>query len=315
MTQIPKHGLQGAALPSDFSGNYNQLLFTIRQVLSKVNVAALCKVIAVYGGGVGAPPTVDLQPLVDQVDGYGNSIPHGVLHNVPVYRMQSGANAIILDPVIGDIGVAVFCDRDISSVKSNKTRVLPGSRRRFNVSDGLYFGGFLNGPPTQYIQFLSDRINIVSPEIDLSSWAGIVVAWPTNAAIPAGWLQCPTAQMLVNISTYPRLIVLGTAWGGDGVNTVGLPFYAAGYVPVQLGTTGPNGSIVISVGTLMHGTVIDHTHNSDISTQAAGIPTGAGGNMPINPIGSTAITSTPNSPQGGADNLAAGRGSKFIVKF
>jgi len=313
----PVFGWQGKANSNDYFGEYNQLLFMIRQVLSKVNVAALCEVIAVHGGGLGPVGFVDLQPLVNQVDGYGNAIPQGVLHNIPYMRMQGGVNAIILDPQVGDIGVTVFADRDITAVKSTAKRANPNSNRRFDVADGLYLGGMLNGIPSQYIQFLSNKIQITSPteidlnaplvtvtapEIDLSSWAGITVAWPTNATIPAGWLQCPTAQTLVSISSYPRLIVLGTSWGGDGINTVGLPYFAAGYVPVQ--------GIVAA---LTHGVVIDHTHPIGISSISNGLLNGS----PITymqPAGST-NTASPNSPQGGPDNLAAGRGTRFIVKY
>lgn len=158
----PKHGLQGVATPSDFSGEYNSLLFVIRQVLSKVNVAALCKVLVVHGGGLGPVGFVDLQPLVNQVDGYGNAIPQGVLHNIPYMRMQGGVNAIILDPQVDDIGVAVFADRDISSVKATGAQASPGSRRRFDVADGMYFGGVLNGTPTQYINFTETGIEITT---------------------------------------------------------------------------------------------------------------------------------------------------------
>ena len=34
-----------------------------------------------------------------------------VIHNVPYMRIQGGANGIILDPAIGDIGIATVCDR------------------------------------------------------------------------------------------------------------------------------------------------------------------------------------------------------------
>lgn len=310
MASPPKYGLRGAARPSDFAGEYNQLLFMIRQVLSKVNVAALCEVVAVSGGGVGPVGYVDLQPLVNQVDGFGNAIPQGVLHNIPYMRIQGGANAIIIDPQIGDIGAAVFSDRDISSVKATGKQANPGSRRRFDVADGLYFGGMLNGTPTQYIEFLNNQINILSPnlvtitapEIDLTSWAGIVVTWPTNAAIPAGWLQCPATQTLVNLSSYPRLIVLGTAWGGDGVNTVGLPYLAAGYTFIQG-----------AIAALLHGVVIDHIH-SMTGSSATNNTYGTGSATAYDGSGIT-NTQNPVAPQGGPDNLAAGMGVKFIVKY
>ena len=317
----PKYGLQGKAIPTDFSGEYNAQLFVIRQVLSKVNVAAIVKILAVYGGAVGPVGYVDVQPLVNQTDGYGNAIPMGIIRHLPYMRAQGGTNAIIIDPQVGDVGICIFADKDSSSVVATGKQANPGSRRRFTVTDGIYLGGMLNGTPVQYIQFLANAISIVSPNtinlnapqlninastqveitspwIDLSSWAGIQVAWPTSAAIPAGWLKCPTAQTLVSLTTYPRLIVLGTAWGGDGTTTVGLPYYAAGYVPIQ-GTP----------GVLSHGVTINHIHPQTGETLS-----GAGGFL-TSGSSSFATYNTGNPTTGGPDNLAAGMGSQFIIKY
>jgi hypothetical protein len=328
----PKYGLQGKAIPTDFSGEYNAQLFVIRQVLSKVNVAAIVKILAVYGGAVGPVGYVDVQPLVNQTDGYGNAIPMGIIRHLPYMRAQGGTNAIIIDPQVGDVGICIFADKDSSSVVATGAQANPGSRRRFTVTDGIYLGGMLNGTPVQYIQFLADAISIVSPNtvninastinatapqvninastqveitspwIDLSSWAGIQVAWPTGSAIPAGWLKCPTAQTLVSLTTYPRLIVLGTAWGGDGVTTVGLPYYAAGYVPIQ-GTP----------GVLSNGVTINHVH-----PYTAPAP---GSNAAAGPYGGTVNANafsgpyTGNPTTGGPDNLAAGMGVQMIIKY
>lgn len=304
---LPEYGLQGKARPADFSGDYNAQLFVIRQVLSKVNVAAIVEILAVYGGAVGPVGYVDVQPLVNQTDGYGNAIPMGIIRHLPYMRAQGGTNAIIIDPQVGDVGICIFADKDSSSVVATGAQANPGSRRRFAVTDGIYLGGMLNGTPVQYIQFLANSILVVSPqnitlqspEIDLTSWAGIQVVWPASATIPDGWLKCPisTSPVLVNLSSYPRLKVLGTTWGGDGVTTVGLPYYAAGYVPIQ-GTP----------GVLSHGALLAHTHpmNGNFyggSTYAYG---GSGGLFNVqNATGTT----------GGPDNLAAGMGTQWIIKY
>jgi hypothetical protein len=125
--------------------------------------AALVKVVKCSNsGGVSAVGTVDVQPLVNQVDRDGNATPHGIVYGLPYFRAQGGANAVIIDPVAGDIGVAVFCDRDISTVKATKAQANPGSRRRNDWADGLYFGGFLNGTPSQFVEFSSAGITITS---------------------------------------------------------------------------------------------------------------------------------------------------------
>lgn len=164
-------GYKGGQTPSSASSDFDAMTFLVTQILSKVGTSIPVQVKAVTNsGGVTAVGYVDVQPLVTQLDGYGNSFPHGIINDVPYFRIQGGANAVILDPKVGDIGVAVFASRDISSVKASasairggKDPVTPGSSRRFDMSDGLYFGGFLNAAPTQYIQFSDAGVNIVSP--------------------------------------------------------------------------------------------------------------------------------------------------------
>ena len=101
--------------------------------------------------------------MVAQTSGDGTVTPHGIIYNVPYFRLQGGGNAVIIDPEPGDIGMCGFCSRDISSVKQNKAPSAPQSRRRFDYSDGLYFGGFLNGTPKQYIHFKDGGIKLFSP--------------------------------------------------------------------------------------------------------------------------------------------------------
>jgi hypothetical protein len=147
-----------------FDGNsdFNAITFLVKQILARVNTATLVQVEAVTNsGGVSPVGTVDVLPLVNQIDGEGNGTPHDTVYGLPYLRMQGGANAIIIDPQVGDIGVAIFASRDISSVKASKGQANPGSFRRFSMADGLYFGGFLGAAPTQYVQFSATGVNIV----------------------------------------------------------------------------------------------------------------------------------------------------------
>lgn len=81
----------------------------------------------------------------------------------PYFRLQSGANAVILDPQVGDIGLACVADRDISSVKVSKQSAPAASKRHHDMADALYIGGVLNGAPTQYVQFNAEGITLFSP--------------------------------------------------------------------------------------------------------------------------------------------------------
>lgn len=153
----------GQRQPNDFTSRYNSVAFVIRQFLAQVRTAIPVQVVAVSNsGGVEPVGTVDVQPMVNQLDGNGNATPHGTIFSIPYLRAQGGSNAIIMDPEVGDIGLLVVADRDSSSVKANKARSNPGSFRKHDLADGFYVGGFLNGTPTQIVRFHDSEIDIVS---------------------------------------------------------------------------------------------------------------------------------------------------------
>ena len=152
----------GQQKPVDTASEHNQMTFLVSQILGRISTIKPVLVKSVTNsGGVEAVGFVDVQPLVKQVDGVGNGVSHGIIHNIPYTRIQGGKNAIIMDPEEGDIGWAGFCDRDISAVKQNKAEALPGSYRKFDWADAIYIGGILNGIPEQYIRYNSDGIEIV----------------------------------------------------------------------------------------------------------------------------------------------------------
>lgn len=151
---------------NDDASDYNADSFVIRQHLAETRTAVPVKVIAVHGGGVGKPPTVDVQVTVNMTDGQGNSSTHGTIFGIPVARLQGGANAVICDPIAGDYGYMLCADRDISAVKANAGAASnPGSFRRHNLADGVYIGAILNSAaPSQYVQFLAEGIKVVDKD-------------------------------------------------------------------------------------------------------------------------------------------------------
>lgn len=157
-------GYAGQARAAEGGDEYGALMFVIGQSLARLNTATLVRILSVTNdGGLSPVGFVDVQPLVNQLDGAGNAVPHAVLHNLPYFRLQGGSDAVILDPKVGDIGMAAFGSRDLSAVKASKQQANPGSWRTHDMADGLYFGGLLNGTPVQYVQFTSGGINVVSP--------------------------------------------------------------------------------------------------------------------------------------------------------
>jgi hypothetical protein len=146
------------------SSQFTAQAFLINQMMNGRNIATLVQIKAVTNsGGLSPVGFVDVLPLVNQLDGDRNAVPHAIVRGIPYFRMQGGTDAIILDPKVGDIGMAVFADRDISAVKASKAAANPGSARRSDMADGMYIGGFLNGIPAQYVQFTAAGINVVSP--------------------------------------------------------------------------------------------------------------------------------------------------------
>lgn len=158
----------GHQRPSDAAHPINAVDFHIRQRIARMNTMKLVQVMKVTGGGVAPAGTVDVLPLVSQIDGNRNITKHGIVPGLPWSRLQGGANAIICDPQVDDIGWVVASDRDISAVKNTmpggqipNAGFTPGSLRQFNIADGVYAGGCLNVTPTQYVVFTATGIRIV----------------------------------------------------------------------------------------------------------------------------------------------------------
>lgn len=142
----------------DTTSEYNRMAFVVRSIMAQQATTTLVIVRAVDG------ETVDVQPMVAQVDGAGNAVDHGIIHGLPVWRLQGGNSAVIVVPEVGDIGLAVFASTDISNVKRAKEPTTPGSFRRFDWSDGIYLGGILNAPAEQFVRMDSSGIAITAAD-------------------------------------------------------------------------------------------------------------------------------------------------------
>lgn len=173
MTDTPIPGWLG---PTDPGSLFNAMSFLVQQALAGAQHVTIVQVKAVHGGGVAAPATVDVQPCVAQVDQVGNAVVHGTIYGMPCLRMQGGANALIIDPQVNDLGLVVFADRDISSVIANQGPANPGSFRRFDWADGIYIGSVGNTTPTNFVE-------VQSGEITVTSTANVVVNGPSGIAL------------------------------------------------------------------------------------------------------------------------------------
>lgn len=159
------------------TSEFNAIHYMIEQALSRMTKVTLVQVTKTSTTGqVAATGMVSLAPLVKMQDALGNVHAHSVVHNIPYVRLQGGKDkAIIMDPKVGDIGLAVFADRDIGPTKKNnagwdgtkqptQTQASPGSYRQHDFADGIYLGCVLGAAPTSYIQFKDDGSIVVSPD-------------------------------------------------------------------------------------------------------------------------------------------------------
>ena len=141
-------------------------------------------------GGVSPIGRVSVLPLVQQVDGEGNVTSHATIYDAPYMRIQGGSNAVILDPKVDDIGIAAFCDRDISVVKAAQDEGPPGSSRQADPADAVYLGSILAAAPTQYVRFSESGIELVSPvQVHIQAPAAVIDSDTTingNLAVNGG---------------------------------------------------------------------------------------------------------------------------------
>ncbi|MGS6190949.1 phage baseplate protein [Enterobacter asburiae] len=137
------------------------LSYVFKKLLSGAFFIELVQVTAIRGAAPNL--VVDVIPLVTRTDPSGATIQNSEIFNVPVFRLQRGMSAVIMNPVPGDIGMIAICDRDNSIARANRKQSVPGSKRMHSKSDALYLGGFLNQAPTQYVEFADNKINIVAP--------------------------------------------------------------------------------------------------------------------------------------------------------
>jgi hypothetical protein len=116
-------------------------------------------------------------------------------------RYQAGSSAVIMDPAIGDIGLAMFAEADITAIKSTLQPGAPATQRTHNSADALYVGGVLNSDPTQYVRFSPGAagIDIVSPgPVHIQSGGAVSIQSGTTTTVtaPSGFIV--NANMTLN---------------------------------------------------------------------------------------------------------------------
>lgn len=177
----------------------------IQRMIRQIHTADLVKVLAVYPAP-GTVGFVDVQPLVQQQTTNAVVIDQAPMYRLPYLRMQGGLSAIILDPAVGDIGLAVFAERDITTAIATKAEGAAPTNRAFDAGDGLYLGGFLNADPTQYVQFKPDG------GIDVVSTGTVNVTAAAEMTLTAPSLQVNGPTTFADPITAPEATINGIAF-------------------------------------------------------------------------------------------------------
>ena len=229
----PAHTVKGFRTSFTRNSLGNALDFMVRSMLDDcINTADVVQVKAVHAGGPTASTGyVDVLPLVRYIDGWNNTIETVTIFRLPYSRIQGGIAAVVIDPVPGDIGLAVYTKTDSSLVEpGQKDTVQPGSFRSFSRADGFYIGGFLNQAPEIWLELNQDKeavlhapkkvtietkdcvINSETFTVNASKKAGIYApAWDFGDVTNNG---TATANMRLNINQTGRHVSSGDQIAG-----------------------------------------------------------------------------------------------------
>lgn len=221
--------------------------------MAKVRSGLPVKVVAVYTasggsktqGAIEAAGFVDVQPLISQTDGAGTKQDHGVIYHLPYTRWAGGNAAIIMDPVVGDVGYIKVMDRDISSFKdgvaggSNTSTYTPNSRRRHDFADSIYVSTLLTAKPGQYLSFQNNAIIIKDANgntVTLNQ-QGITITDDNSNTITMANGQITITATTVQINGNLQVTGNVTAGSGGG-SSVGLQTHSHSGVTTGAGDTG-----------------------------------------------------------------------------
>lgn len=161
----------GSADPGTSLTDFSMLRFIAQQAIEQLSTATVVQVVrapydrdgnAITPGSAVPVGFIDVQPLVNQLDGAGNAVPHETVYRLSYHRYQGGNGAFISDPVVGDQGKMIVADRDTSTVRNTNKQGNPGSGRVMDKADGTYFGVTQGATsPSQYLAWLAQGFKLV----------------------------------------------------------------------------------------------------------------------------------------------------------
>lgn len=168
------------------SNPLNSMEFFIRSLISQVVSTSLPVVVTAVerkGEEAGAG-YVTVKPLLQPRNNSGDGLEVTTIPKLPYFRLQHGKAAIICDPKVGDIGLAVVAKQDISNINGSTTPKVPATYRKFDPSDSFYIGGFWGKAPEVFIHLEDEgtikikaptKIWMESPECEVNASTSFTV--------------------------------------------------------------------------------------------------------------------------------------------
>jgi hypothetical protein len=168
------------------SNPLNSMEFFIRSLISQVVSTSLPVVVTAVerkGEEAGAG-YVTVKPLLQPRNNSGDGLEVTTIPKLPYFRLQHGKAAIICDPKVGDIGLAVVAKHDISNINGSTTPKVPATYRKFDPSDSFYIGGFWGKAPEVFIHLEDEgtikikaptKISMEAPECEVNASTSFTV--------------------------------------------------------------------------------------------------------------------------------------------
>lgn len=130
---------------------------------------------------------VNVKPLIQLHGTTNNLIPitdDDIICNIPVMHPLGANGEIRFNPAIGDQGLLVAGNFDITNYKQTKSQAPEGSYRSFNWADGFFLplsfetadDGLLLRNKQSLIKVLEENINVISQSVNLGGDSGKGVA-------------------------------------------------------------------------------------------------------------------------------------------
>lgn len=239
-------------------------------------------------------------------------LPYPVLIQCPVFILQGGGAYLTMPIQVGDTGLVLFNDREITTWLTTGQIVPPQNQRTHDLSDGIYFGGIRN-----LLNVIANYNTSVASLTDSTGerllQSGMMMAYG-GATAPTGWLLCQGQSL--KRTDYPLLFTaIGTTYGSADGTHFSLPDMRAN-VPVGYKSGDPNfGTLGGQLGEAAHTLIISETpsHFHEVVTSFGG-----GSSAIVQQSVGLASTAEPTSSVGGDgahNNIQPSLTVNWIIKI